>query len=163
MANLISGRKDKLVKKIIEQGREIDKLKLSNSQLEGRVTILKRPNILFLHLVKVQEAKYDDIKQYGQWLHFRVNDIPLTKDETSQEVEDELRKEFINMGLNLPENAINRAHRTGRKYQVQVQQESYDGNVTGIIMKQQVIVRFTSWRFRTEVYRKKKNSKKFKF
>ena len=35
--------------------------------------------------------------------------------------------------------------------------------MTGVITKQQVIIRFTSWRFRTEVYRKRKNSKKFKF
>ena len=156
VSNLISGLEDKLVKKIVEQGREIDKLKLSNSQLEGRVAILE-------HLVKVQEAKYDDIEQYGRRLCLRVNDVPLTKDETSKEVEDKLKGEFISMGLNLPENAIDRTHRIGRKYQVQVQQESDDGNETGVITKQQVIIRFTSWRFRTEVYRKMKNSKKFKF
>ena len=154
MSNLISGLEDKLVKKIVEQGKEIDKLKLSNSQLEGRVTILE-------HLVKVQEAKYDDVEQYGRRLCLRVNDVPVTKDETSQEVEDKLREEFVKMGLNLPDNAIDRAHRIGRKYQVQ--QESDNANVTGVITKQQVIIRFTSWRFRTEVYRKRKNSKKFKF
>ena len=48
-------------------------------------------------------------------------------------------------------------------YQFQIQQESDDVNVTGVIMKQQVIIRFTFWRFRTEVYRKRKNSKIFKF
>ena len=74
------------------------------------------------YLVKVQEAKYDDIEQYGRRLCLRVNDVPLTKDETSPEVEDKLREEFINMGINLPENAIDRAHRIGGKYQVQVQQ-----------------------------------------
>ena len=156
MTKLISGIEDKLVKKMIEQGREIDKLKLSNSQLEGRVAILE-------HLVKVQEAKYDDIEQYGRRLCLRVNDVPLTKDETSKEVEDKLKEEFINMGLNLPKNAIDRAHRIGRKYQVQAQQESDDGNEAGVTTKQQVIIRFTSWRFRTEVYKKRKNSKKFKF
>ena len=156
MTKLISGLEDKLVKKIIEQGREIDKLKLSNGQLEGKVAILE-------YLVKVQEAKYDDIEQYGRRLCLRVNDVPLTKDEASQEVEDKLKEEFINMGLNLPENAIDRAHRIGRKYQVQVQQESDDGNETGVITKQQVIIRFTSWRFITEVHKKRKNSKKFKF
>ena len=134
MTKLISGIEDKLVKKMIEQGREIDKLKLSNSQLEGRVAILE-------HLVKVQEAKYDDIEQYGRRLCLRVNDVPLTKDETSKEVEDKLKEEFINMGLNLPENAIDRAHRIGRKYQVQAQQESDDGNEAGVITKQQVIIR----------------------
>ena len=156
MTNLMSGHEDKLVKKIIEQGREIDKLKLSNGQLEGRVVILE-------HSVKVQETKYDDIEQYRRRLCLRVNDVPLTKDETSQEVEDKLKEKFINMGLNLPENAIDRAHRIGGKYQVQVQQESDDENETGVITKQQVIIKFTSWRFRTEVYRKRKNSKKFKF
>ena len=71
MTKLISGLEDKLVKKIIKQGREIDKLKLSNGQLEGRVAILE-------HLVKVKEAKHDDIEQYGRRLCLRVNDVPLT-------------------------------------------------------------------------------------
>ena len=79
--------------------------------MEERVAILE-------HLVKVQEAKYDDIEQCGRRLSLRVHDVPLTKDETSQEVEDKLREEFINMSLNLPENAIDRAHRIERKYQV---------------------------------------------
>ena len=73
MTKLISGLEDKLVKKMIEQGREIDKLKLSNGQLEGRVALLE-------HLVKVQEAKYDDIEQYGRRLCLRVNNIPLAKE-----------------------------------------------------------------------------------
>ena len=77
----------------------------------------------------------DNIEQYGRRLCLRVNDVPLTKDETSKEVEDKLKEEFITMGLNLPENAIDRAHQIGRKYQVQAQQESDDGNEAGVITK----------------------------
>ena len=45
------------------------------------------------------------------------------------------------MGLKLPEEAIDRAHRVGKRYEVE--EEDEDGVVTGVT-KQQVIVRFTS-------------------
>ena len=60
------------------------------------------------------------------------------------------------MGVELPEDATDRAHRIGKKYDVEVEQE--DGTVKGVT-KQQVIVRFSSWKHRTLVYRNRKKSK----
>ena len=50
------------------------------------------------------------------------------------------------MGLKLPEEATDRAHRVGKRYKVE--EEDENGMVTGVT-KQLVIVRFTSWTHRT--------------
>ena len=44
------------------------------------------------------------------------------------------------MGLNIPKEAIDRVHRVGRKYEVD--EVDRDGVVTGVSLKQQVIIRF---------------------
>ena len=64
------------------------------------------------------------------------------------------------MGLQLPEKAIDRAHRVGKRYEDE--EEDKDGVVTGVT-KQQVIVRFTSWTHRTLVYKNRRKSKNFRF
>ena len=87
--------------------------------------------------------------------------MPIIQNETSYTVEEELRKEFNSMGVNIPHHAIDRAHRIGKKFEVHNKDE--DGNVTGVTVKQQVIVKFTSSRYRTEVYQKRRSSKKFRF
>ena len=154
MNNLINGLEDKLVKKINEQIKEIENLRNRYSHLEGRVAILEHP-------VKVQEMQCDDIEQYGKRLCLRVDDMPIIQDETSYTVEEKLRKEFNSMGVNILHHAIDRARRIGKKFEVHNEDE--DGNVTGVTVKKQVIVKFTSWRYRTEVYQKRRSSKKFRF
>ena len=56
-------------------------------------------------------------------------------------MEDELRKEFNSMEVNIPHHDVDRAHRTGKKFEVQNEDE--DGNLTGLTVKQQVTVKFT--------------------
>ena len=67
------------------------------------------------------------------------------------------------MGVNIPhhDHAIDRAHRIGKMFEVQNEDE--DGNVAGVTVKQEVIVKYTSWCHRTEVYQKRRCSKKFRF
>ena len=77
--------------------------------------------------------------------------------ETNKDLENQLNNEFINMGLNIPEEAIDRVHRIGRKYEVD--EVDKDGVVTGVSLKQQVIVRFSTWGHRTQVYKARKRSK----
>ena len=63
--------------------------------------------------------------------------------------------EFINMGLNIPKEAIDRVHRIGRKYEVdevdEVDEVEEDGVVKRVSLKQQVIVRFLTWGHRPQV------------
>ena len=65
------------------------------------------------------------------------------------------------MGLNIPQEAIDRIHRTGEKFEPDDRDQ--DGNVTGVSIKQQVIMRSTGWRSRTMVYRARKKSKSLRF
>ena len=65
------------------------------------------------------------------------------------------------MGLDLPEFSVDRAHRIGRKFEVE--EEDENGVVTGVSIRQQVIIRFTSLKSRTEVYRKRKKSKNLRY
>ena len=123
MEELINGLEDQLVKKINEQVKEIENLRDCYSHLEGRVAILE-------HLVKVVVP--------------RVDDMPIIQNETPYTVEEELRKEFNSMGVNTPHHAVDRAHRIGKKFEVQ--NEDVDGNVTVVTVKQQVTVKFTSCR-----------------
>ena len=109
------------------------------------------------NLVKLQEIKSDDIEQYSRrlCLIFLLNLRKLT------DLENQLNNEFINMGLNIPKETVDRVHRIGRKYEVH--EVDKDGVVTGVSSKQQVIVRFSTWSHRTQVYKARKRSKLMKF
>ena len=112
MKELINGLEDKLVKKINEQVKEIENLRNRYSHLEGSAAISE-------HLVKVQEMQSDNIKQYGRRLCLRVDDMPIIQNETPYTVEEEFRKEFNSMRVNIPHHAIDKAHRMGKKFEVQ--------------------------------------------
>ena len=111
MKELTNGLENKLVKKINEQVKEIENLRNRYNHLEGRVAILE-------HLVKVQEMQCDDIEQYGRRLCLRVADMPIIQNKTPYTMEEELRKEFNSMGVNIPHHAIDRAHRIGKNFEV---------------------------------------------
>ena len=65
------------------------------------------------------------------------------------------------MGLDLPHDVIDTAHRTGKK--VEIEDVGYDKVATGVSVLQQVIVRFRSWSHRTLIYNSRKKRKlKFK-
>ena len=134
MAHMLSDLEEKLLGKIRKQEEEINSIINRCSQLEGRVAILE-------NLAKIQERKADDVQQYGRRLYLLVDDIPLRSSETPKHIEHELHREFEKMGLQLPEEAIDRAHRVSKRYEVEEKDE--DGVVTGLT-KQQVIVRFAS-------------------
>ena len=154
IANHIQKLEDKLISKLENQAEEIKNLRSRHNELEGRIAVLE-------NLVKLQEIKSDDVEQYSRRLCLRVNDIPLKSAETNRDLENQLENEFINMGLNIPKEAIDRVHRVGRKYEVD--EVDRDGVVTGVSLKQQVIIRFSTWSHRTQVYKARKRSKFMKF
>ena len=113
------------------------------------------------NLVKLQEIKSNDVEEYSRRLCLRVNDIPLKSGETNTDLENQLNNEFTNMGLNIPREAIDRAHRIRQKYEVD--EVDVDGVVAGVSLKQQVILQFSTWDHRTQVYKARKRSKFLKF
>ena len=84
--------------------------------------------------------KSDDVEQYSGRLCLRFSDIPVKSGETNRDLENRLNNEFINMGLNISKEAIDRVHRNR-----EVDEVDEDGVVTGISLKQQVTVRLMTW------------------
>ena len=146
-ANHIQKLEDKLISKLENQAKEIKDLRSRHNEVEGRVAVLK-------NFVKLQEIKSDDAEQYSRRLCLRGNDIPIKSVETNRDLENQLNNEFINMGLNITKEVIDRVHRIGRKYEVD--EVDKDGVGTGVSLKQQVIVRFSTWGHRTQVYKARK-------
>ena len=153
MAHMLSDLEEKLLGKIREEEEEIKNVKNRCSQLEGKAEILE-------NLAKIQERKADDVEQYGRRLCLPVDDTPLRSSETPKDIEYKLHKEFEKMRLQLPEEAMDRAHSVGKR--CEVKEEDEDGVVTGDT-KQQVNVKFTSWTHRTLVYKNRKKSNNFRF
>ena len=94
--------------------KKIENLRNRYSHLEGRIAILE-------HLV--QEMQCDDIEQYCKRLCLRVYDMPIIQNKTPYTVEEELCTEFNSMGVNIPYHAIDRAYRTGKRFEVQNEYE----------------------------------------
>ena len=93
------------------QAEELKDLKRKTDPLEGRVAILE-------NLVQVYGRKTDDVEQYGRRLCLRIDNILIREGENPKVIEQELQKEFAEMGVELPEDAIDRAHRIAQKYDV---------------------------------------------
>ena len=74
--------------------------------------------------------------------------------------ENRLHQEFSDTGSNIPKEAIGRVHRIGKK--IEIEDVDEDGHVTGIRVQQQVTMRFTNWRDRTQIDRERTRSKSFK-
>ena len=133
---LTNDKFDELIKKIDEKDSRI-------KELEERLELLDHKNSLL-------ERRLDDQESYCRRQNLRIVGIPPPIDgrkESAEEVTDKVKDAIRNLDvphLNV-DDAIDRAHRVGKKY-------TKEG--TGEVI-QPVIVRFTSWRSRTAVYRKR--------
>ena len=99
------------------------------------------------------EIKQDDAVQYSKRFCLRVFGVPLPNNdnETESDYRDIARKMFSEMNMSIPEDGIDRIHRVGRKY------KRADG-----IMEQAIILKFSCWKLRTEVYKERKKLKSLK-
>lgn len=114
----------------------IDELEASNAVLESHV----------VHLSKLHENQ----EQYSRRLCLRIDGIEFPPNSTNEPVESVLEKVkevFDKLEVDVPDAVIDRAHRIGPK--------STDKNGKP---RQQVIVRLTTWRHRTAIYRAKKKA-----
>ena len=89
------------------------------------------------------EHDHDDLEQYGRCLCVRLEDIPAKKDETADKVFSKTENILKEACPNLSGDYIDRAHRIGRGY------KCHKTNKTC----RSVIVRFTSFKHRTSIYR----------
>ena len=126
---------------MIEQTNKIEKLDSTVALLQEHVKELKLSNGRLL-------SKVNDIEQYGRRLCLRIEDIPVVEEETAEVVLDKVRSLINEAQIEIPDSVIDRAHRIGP-----VRKDS-DNNKTPSI-----IVRFSTFRHRTRLYRARKTLK----
>ena len=113
----------------------MDKLEESPIECENSLEISKTvPSCLV--------KKCDNLEQYRRRLCLRFLDVNGDDSETSDDVFDKCNELFNNLELDILEACIDRAHKIGKKGPVRVRS---------------IIVRITTWRHRTMIYRKRKD------
>ena len=145
--------KDKLVeeirKEIINEVRS--KLEVQDEKimiLESNVEMLQN-HVSYLKDTQQKSAiATEDLEQYGRRLCLRIKDVQCKPNETSNEVLDIVREQIKSAELEVPDVVLDRAHRIGKKI------ETDDKGTV-----QDIIVRFTSFRYRTMFYRSRKKVK----
>ena len=124
---------DALLKKIEEKDAVI-------TTLEERVSFLEKKKNELL------ERKIDDNESYHRRQSLRIIGIPLNKNgvkEIESECLNKVKAEVVKLGVNLSKCEFDRAHRIG----------AIKKDRAGNVLPNPMIVRFSSWRVRTEVYR----------
>ena len=117
-------------------------LGLANS--EDKVTVLE-------HHIMHLEKQNDDNEQY-QRMCLQIHGIDLPSERKAESGEDCLKKVkqvFKELRVSIPDAVVDRAHRIGPVKKVNGKNP------------RQMIVRMTTWRHRTLIYRARKNSKKY--
>ena len=99
--------------------------------------------------LEVKEIKIDDAEQYSQRASLRIYGIPPTTGaENAEQCEAKVKEVFKEIGVNVLDDMLDRAHRIGKKLK---------NKKTGV-NEQAMIVKFVSWKYRTAVYRACKKS-----
>ena len=119
--------------KFKEVNKKMDEISSTNKMLQQHVSTLKRSNE---ELIK----RCEENEQYGRRLCLRIKGIPRKEKEKSDEVLDQVRSLFDEAEVTIPDTVLDRAHRVSKK-------------------TSEVIVRFTTFRHRTLLYRKRKSLK----
>ena len=125
----------KLTETINSQKERINKLEESLIERKNSLDVSKTVSS---RLAK----KCDDLEQYGRKLCLRILDVNGDDSEISDDVFDKCTELFDKLELDNSEAWVDRVHRMGKKTLGRVRP---------------IIVRFTTWRHRTMVYRKRKD------
>ncbi len=109
------------------------------NQQNERIDILEAKVAVMESYIRNLEQSVDDQEQYHRRLCLRIDGIPAAekdKSESGEQCLEKVKQMFKKLNINVPDNVIDRAHRIGNR--------------------RQMIVRFTTWRHRTLVYRARK-------
>ena len=124
------------------------------AQQDERIAILESKVAILEKHVEALSKNANNQEQYNRRLCLRINGIPLPRKSNESESADECLQKvkgvFKEIGVAIPDEVIDRAHRIGKVRQSRGKKS------------QQMIVKFTTWRHRIMVYRARKNSKKVK-
>ena len=134
---LINDLKVEIAKEIKSKvSNQHEKLVSQNKMLQQQVSELRKFNF-------DNQAKNEELEQYERSLCLRIDGIPLRNNEISVDVLDSVKNLFELGEVNVPYIVVDRAHRIGRIYKDRTSNKNCKG----------IIVRFTTFRHRTMLYR----------
>ena len=142
-----------LLKRVEEQCDKIDLLNSQVAEQGERIDVLEARVAMLESHVRQLQTSHESQEQYSRRLCLRIDRIDLPKNgdhESADQCLEKVKKVFEEIEVQVPDAVIDRAHRIGPK-------KTVDGET-----RQQMIVRFTTWRHRSEVYRARKKAKKVK-
>ena len=122
------------------QNDKIEKLESHVAILQNSVSLLK------------QEQEQEKSEQYSRRLCLCIEGIKPMETETADDCMEKVKDVFTSLNVKIPNEVIDRAHRIGKPFK----------NINGKVIHP-VIVRFTTWRHRTEVYQARIKSKSAKY
>ena len=132
---------DGLVKKLEEKDEKIALLENKMKLMEEKLTY----NDVRMNLL---ERRLDDSEQYTRRTSLRINGIPYSGQETAEESLNKVKVEVAKLGITINDCDFDRAHRVGKP-------KDRDGHMQ---KDRQMIVKFSTFRARTEVYRSRKSA-----
>ena len=118
-----------------------------------RIEILESKVVIMENYIARLENSMDDQEQYQRRLCLRIDGIPPVaqgKEESREQCLKKVKAVFNELKVNIPDAVIDRAYRIG-------QVKTVAGKRT-----RQMIVRFTTWRHRTALYRARKSCNQYK-
>ena len=135
----LGGKIDNLTKTLEEKDRKIFDLEAKVAILEDKLAYNDTKHNLL-------ERRVDDSEQYGRRCNLRINGIPISAKETSDDCLNKVKAEVAKLGVDINAWEFDRAHRVGAT-------KDREGRP---VKERQMIVRFSTFRARTDVYRKRK-------
>ena len=118
-----------------------------------KIEILETKVAIMENVIARLEKHVDNQEQYQRRLCLRIDGIPPVaqgKEESGEQCLKKVKAVFDELNVEIPDAVIDRAHRIGQ------------ARVVAGKRTRQMIVRFTTWRHRTAVYRARKSWDKYK-
>ena len=141
---------DDLKKKITQQIQ--NKVSKRCKEIESENKMLKK---MMAELTKISienHSKSDELEQFGRRLCLRVDVIPAISNESSDDVMNLTKSLFKEVKVSVPDNVLDCSHRIGPIYTERVSHKKCKS----------IIVKFSTSRHRTLIYKAKKNLKSAK-
>ena len=123
-----------------EMEEQITKISSENCMFQNQILELKQTN------VKLQN-EIDELEQYDRCSCIRIDGIPEVSNESSDDVFNNIVDMFGRAGIEDIDQNIDRARRIGKSYHHKKSKKNCKS----------IIVKFTSFIYRTKAYRQKKN------
>ena len=135
--------KSEIKKQLDEQNVKITRLEADKVMLQEQIKNLLLQN-------QRNQEDVEELEQYGRRLCLRIDGVPSEEKETSEDVLKKVMTLCSDAEVDIPDMAFDRAHRIGRAYN----DKGSNKNCKSII------IRFTTFRHRTMLYRCKKKMSK---